>query len=47
MANEDLVLEIGSGNGCRNGGCVVVVVRHSSRAELRLCGQFVWLRWDP
>jgi hypothetical protein len=37
MANEDLVLEIISGNGCGNGGCVEIVVGYLSRAEGRLC----------
>jgi hypothetical protein len=37
VANDNLVLEDISWNGCRNGGYVVVVIGHSSGAELWLC----------
>jgi hypothetical protein len=37
MANEDLVLENGSRNCRRRGGCVIVAIWHSSGLEWRLC----------
>jgi hypothetical protein len=37
VANDNLVLEDISWNSCGNGGYVVVVIGHSSGAELWLC----------